>query len=292
MPETGTAVDRRLLALAALLVASGLVHLVVWLVLGGPWTGPVSWRKPFTFGLAFGVTLATVTWVTGYALLRWRGVLLGVFAAASVTEVAVITVQAWRGVPSHFNTTTPVDAAFAYTAAGGGAVIIAVTAVFAVAAFRAIPAVAPSMLLAVRAGFAAFAVALLIGAAMIAIGVVTSRTASLDAAYAATGGLKSGHAATMHGILILPVLAWLASHTGWSEAHRLRVVAIGCAGYLLAAGAVVAETALGADAWQPSQAPAASALVVLGTLALAAAGVMIVGSVHRRQDTAVRAPSC
>lgn len=280
--------DRRLYALSGLLVASGLVHLVVWLVLGGPWTGPVSWRKPFTFGLAFGVTLATVTWVTGYVPLRSRPAWLAVFAAACVAEVAVITVQAWRGVASHFNLTTPVDAAFAYTAAGGGAVIIGVTVVFTVAAWRANPAVAPSMRLAVRAGFASFAVALLIGAAMIAIGVVQSRTVSLAAAYAATGNLKSGHAATMHGILVLPVLAWLAARTGWSEARRVRLVALGCAAYLLGAGAVVVETALGVDVWSPSP---GWVPVAVGAVGLLVAGVMIVGSVRGRQDAAVPAPN-
>lgn len=272
--------DRRLYVLSGLLVASGLVHLVVWLVLGGPWTGPVSWRKPFTFGLAFGVTSATITWVTGYLTLRSRAVWLAVFAAACVAEVAVITVQAWRGVASRFNLTTPVDAAFAYTAAGGGAVIIGVTAVFAVAAFRANPAVAPSMRLAVRAGIATFAAALLIGAVMIAIGVVQSRTASLAAAYAATGNLKSGHAATMHGILVLPVLAWLAARTDWPEARRVRLVALGCAGYLVAAGAVVVETAPGVDVAVPSP---AWVPVALGAAGLLAAGVMIVGSVQRGQ---------
>ena len=30
---------------------------------------------------------------------------LGLFAAASVAEVALITMQRWRGVPSHFNET-------------------------------------------------------------------------------------------------------------------------------------------------------------------------------------------
>lgn len=183
--------DRRLYALSGLLVASGLVHLVVWLVLGGAWSGPVSGRKPFTFGLAFGVILATITWVTRYLTSRFRA--------------------GW------------------------------------LAAFRPNPALAPSMRLAVRAGFVSFAAALLIGAAMIAIGVVRSRTVSLAAAYAATGNLTSGHAATMHGMLVLPVLAWLAARTGWSESRRVRVVALGCAGYLVAAGAVVVETAVGVD---------------------------------------------
>lgn len=43
--------DRRLYALAVLLVASGLVHLVVWLVLGGPWTGrAAAFRPPASSG--------------------------------------------------------------------------------------------------------------------------------------------------------------------------------------------------------------------------------------------------
>ena len=51
-------------AVGLVLIASGLVHLVVFAVDGGPWDGPVSWRKPVTFGLSFGVTLIAVTWGT------------------------------------------------------------------------------------------------------------------------------------------------------------------------------------------------------------------------------------
>jgi hypothetical protein len=35
----------------------------VLVVTGGSWEGPVSWRKPMSFGLSFGVTLATIGWV-------------------------------------------------------------------------------------------------------------------------------------------------------------------------------------------------------------------------------------
>jgi len=41
-------------------------------VVGGPWDGPVSWRKPTTFGVAFGLTLATITWVTTFVPMRER----------------------------------------------------------------------------------------------------------------------------------------------------------------------------------------------------------------------------
>src|SRR4051812_9304080 len=53
-------------AVGLVLILSGLVHLAVFAVDGGPWYGPVSWRKPVTFGLSFGATLIAVTWVTSY----------------------------------------------------------------------------------------------------------------------------------------------------------------------------------------------------------------------------------
>src|SRR3954453_20126806 len=92
--------EGRLYALAAVLMASGVAHLGVQAVAGGPWDGPVSWRKPATFGLAFGVTLATITWLSGLVALSRRGrrMVLVAFAAASCLEVGVITLQAWRGV--------------------------------------------------------------------------------------------------------------------------------------------------------------------------------------------------
>ena len=50
---------------------------------GGLWEGPVSWRRPVTFGLAFGLTLATLSWVSAIMAGRGRDRLLGVFAAAA-----------------------------------------------------------------------------------------------------------------------------------------------------------------------------------------------------------------
>src|SRR3954468_23847697 len=95
-------VERVCYAVGAVLLLAGLFHLGVYAVRGGPWEGPVSWRKPTTFGLSFGLTLITVTWVSSYLRMRarTRAVLLGVFAADCVVEVAGITGQAWRGTPS------------------------------------------------------------------------------------------------------------------------------------------------------------------------------------------------
>jgi phosphatidylglycerophosphate synthase len=91
-------VDRGCYLLAAVLVVSGLVHVGVLLATGGSWSGPLSLRKPATFGLSFGLTLATLTWVLSL-LPRRRPVSLGLFGLACLVEVVVITVQAWRGLP-------------------------------------------------------------------------------------------------------------------------------------------------------------------------------------------------
>lgn len=268
---------------AAVLFASGLAHLAVFAVAGGPWTGPVSWRKPVTFGLSFGLTLATITWVASFLRLpgRSRDRLLMVFALACVVEVLVISVQAWRGVPSHFNLSTPLNAAMAYTAAGGGAVIIATALALTVAAFRS-PEPPASMRLALRIGFLTFLVALAIGAVMIAEGVGPARTGSQAAAYTVAVGLKPGHAATMHGILVLPALAWLLSFTTWTEARRTQIVVVACLSYLLAAGVVVSESLTGIDPLSVLAAPiVATALGVAGTITLlAAAAISIAGLIR------------
>ncbi|MGV9426311.1 hypothetical protein ACWDO7_18715 [Streptomyces sp. NPDC003656] len=221
---------------------SGLVHLVVFAVDGGPWDGPVSWRKPVTFGLSFGVTLMAVAWVTSYVRLgaRTRVVLLGVFAADCVVEVGGITLQAWRRVPSHLNMETPFDTGVSMMLAVGGGVLVVVLGVFAVASFRRRPGGPAGMALAVRSGFAILLVALASGAAMIARGVVLTRTGHQEAAYHSTAPLKPLHGVSLHAVLVLPVLAWLLSRTTASARTRWRIVAAATGCYVVAvAGAVV-----------------------------------------------------
>jgi hypothetical protein len=235
-PTTSSSTDRLCHATGLLLISSGLVHLAVFAVDGGPWDGPVSWRKPVTFGLSFGVTLIAVTWVTSYLRTgpRLRSALLGVFAADCVVEVGGITLQAWRGVPSHLDMETPFDTAVSMTLAVGGAVLVALLTVFAIASFRYRPTGPAGMALAVRAGFAILLVALASGAAMIARGVVLTRTGHQEAAYHSTGPLKPLHGVSLHAVLVLPALAWLLSRTTWSQSVRQRIVAVAVGCYAVA----------------------------------------------------------
>ncbi|MEV0323151.1 hypothetical protein ACIBKX_31025 [Streptomyces sp. NPDC050658] len=216
----------------AALVLSGLAHLLVFAVDGGPWEGPVSWRKPVTFGLSFGVTLVAVAWVTSYLRMgaRTRTALLVVFAADCVLEVGGITLQAWRGVPSHLNMETGFDSTVSMALAVGGGILVVLLSAFAIAAFRHRPTGPTGMALALRAGFAILLVALASGAAMIARGVYLTRTGHQESAYHSTAALKPLHGVSLHAVLVLPALAWLLSRTSWSERTRQRALtaAVGC----------------------------------------------------------------
>jgi hypothetical protein len=241
---SGTRPSERLCyATGAVLALSGLTHLVVFAVDGGPWDGPVSWRKPVTFGLSFGLTLIAITWVTSYLRVgtRLRTTLLVVFAADCVVEVGGITLQAWRRVPSHLNMETGFDTAVSMTLAVGGGILVVLLTVFAVAAFRNRPMGPPGMPLALRSGFAILLVALLSGAAMIARGVVLTRTGHQEAAYHSTAPLKPLHGVSLHAVLVLPTLAWLLSRTSWSDTTRQRVLHGAVACYAIAV--------LGAGVW-------------------------------------------
>jgi hypothetical protein len=225
-----------------LLIVSGLVHLTVLLAGGGSWLGPLSLRKPMVFGLSFGITLITLTWVTSFLNLRARtraGFVL-VFAAASVLETVLVTLQAWRGVPSHFNVATSFDALVTRGLAGGGVVLVLLIVAMTAVAFRPNAAVAPSLRLAVQVGFVLLCAAMASGGVMIALGMRQVFAGHAAAAYATGGALKPTHAITMHGILVLPMFARLLASAGWSEERRLTVVRQAAAAYVLLALIVAA----------------------------------------------------
>jgi hypothetical protein len=52
------------------LILVGLAHAGIWAVTGGSATGALSWRKPTTFGISFGLTTLTLGWVAGYLPVR------------------------------------------------------------------------------------------------------------------------------------------------------------------------------------------------------------------------------
>lgn len=238
----GRRVERVCYVLGLVLMASGAFHFTVFLVRGGPWEGPVSWRKPTTFGLSFGLTLIAVAWVASWLKLseRTRTLALGIFAADCFLEVGGITLQAWRHVPSHIDMQGSFNTGVSMSLAFGGMVLVVVLGRLAFAAFRGDPDAAPSMRLALRAGFATLMIGLLAGAAMIARGTSEARSGHQQQAYLDLGFLKLVHGISLHGVLVLPTLAWALSLTSWPEEKRTRTVQLAASAYGLAiAGALV-----------------------------------------------------
>lgn len=266
-------VERVALVVAAGLFTSGLVHLVVLTASGGTWLGPLSMRKAVTFGLSFGLTLATVVWATTFLRMpaKVRRALITAFTVACAVEVVLVTTQVWRHVPSHFNFESGFDTAVSMTLAAGGGVIIATAIGWTVAAFRTVAQAPPSVRLAVRFGFVGLLIALGVGAAMIATGTAAARGGSPEVAYTTAGALKPAHAVAMHAILVVPGVAWLLTFTPWPERTRLRIVAGAAAAYLVLIAVVLIESATHVSPLSPSLAAGVVSAVALG-------GVLVAGS--------------
>jgi hypothetical protein len=266
----GRRVERVAYVVGLVLFVSGLVHVGILLVTGWTWIGPVSLRKAATFGLSFGLTLPSVAWATSSLRLPARGPVLGAFIATCVVETVLISMQAWRGVPSHFNFATPFDTAVSTTLAVGGGVLILVGAACTLAAFAGAGGLAPSMALAVRTGLVVLLVAFAAGAVMVARGVVGARTGQAQLAYDTVGSLKPLHAVAMHVVLVLPALAWLLAHTAWTEARRLRLVGVAVVADAVLTAVVGYEAFVGVPPLTPP--PVLGVLSVAALVVLAATG--------------------
>jgi hypothetical protein len=277
----GRTVERAGYLVGALLLVSGGIHLAILFIGGYSWEGPLSLRKAATFGLSFGLTLISIVWVASFLQLgdRTRSVLLGAFTVTCVVETALVSLQAWRGVPSHFNVETTFDAAVARMLAAGGVVLVATIVILTVAAFRANPAVPVSLRTAIQIGFVALCGAVGVGALMIAKGMRLVFAGDPQSAYATGGMFKPTHAVTMHAILVLPMLAWLLSFANWSEQRRLGVVLLAAGGYIVVVAGVAMENFAGLTMGQMPV--ALLALLAAGTFTLLAAGLMAVRAVAR-----------
>jgi hypothetical protein len=255
------------------LVLAGLAHLAAWLVVGGAWQGPVSYRKPTTFGISFGLTTITLAWFTGWMRIsdRVRWLLIGPLAAADTSEVVWVSLQRWRGVASHFNDDTTLDNLL-FILMGGVAVAVTATIILilAVLAFTALDA-PPSMALAIRAGLLILLVGQGVGGWMIGHGLGVAETGQTDGltTFGQAGVMKVPHAVSMHAIQVLPILAWLLGFAAVAERRRLVLLRAATAGYLALVAVSLLQTAAGSAPLDVGV--AAAALCLLGVVLLGAA---------------------
>lgn len=269
-------------ACGAILVLSGVLHGAVYLVDGGPWEGPVSWRKPIVFGLSFGVTVLTLSWFLTFLRIRkatgW--VVVSVLVMASAGEVFLISMQTWRGVGSHFNESTAFDARV-FSVMGMLVALVALVSIF-VTVRSFFPLDAPqSLAWAIRTGLVIMLVSQAVGVQMIVEGSNT---------FGDAGALKVPHAVTLHAVQVLPALALLLLLGNFSERRRTRVVCLGAAGYALLIAATMLQTYAGRGLVDPSLSSSVAALLGLGLLA-ACGAITITGIVSRWRQTTTSAPA-
>ena len=113
-----------LTAVGALMLVAAVASLVGMLVDPRIITGAPAWMKPFKFAVSTAIYSLTLAWIFGY-LSDWprvRRVVGWTTAIVFVLEVALIDTQAWRGTTSHFNVSTPLNAALFFVM--GGAILL------------------------------------------------------------------------------------------------------------------------------------------------------------------------
>lgn len=228
--------------IGALFLASGLFHIGVLIATDGSLAGPISWRKPIVFGFSTGVTCIALGWVmTFLPKHRVRGWLLSsVVGFSFLVEIFLISMQQWRGVPSHFNLSTPFDTAV--FSAMGALIVLVEIAIIVLALWTFLSLNAPlSLRWAIRIGMVLLVVSQIFGNLIIQNGApkvsdpqtgeFVSEAVKSAYIFGEAGSIKAPHALTLHAVQELPLLAFLLLFTNWSEPRRLTTVIVAAAGF-------------------------------------------------------------
>lgn len=278
------------------LLATMVVHLVALAVTGGPVTGPVSLRKPATFAETGWLVCWSVALIL--PLLRARAWQVHVIGAAAVLfgvgETAIIGVQAWRGVPSHYNFTTPLDAALMRGGAAGTAGIFLLGVIVMLVAAMRSPAMAPGVRLGVVCGTLVLLAGCAVGFTMVSnnsgvfqgafgsgfgdrtTGYLGPDPATVGRQYplirpdTAGGDLVLPHAIGVHGLILLAVPAILLARTGAARQTRIVAAAAAAVGTAMTVLIVHALRRLPLHALHPA------VLALLGLCAIAYAATLLI----------------
>jgi hypothetical protein len=267
-PRYGYQLVLYLLGIAML--ASAAFHLAVFAVDGSGWWGPVSWRKPINFGFSLGMTALSIGWAQGLMprnrVLGWT--VTALVGGASVVELGLITMQTWRGVPSHFNVATTFDAAV-FTAMGisVGILTLGLLVVGVWAGFRLR---GKSALIAFATGIGLLLFASALGADLISRGVaVVEATGAVPTGVliGAAGSGKLAHAAGIHGLQVLIALELVLGARGVLGSGRIRMMTQAAIGYVIGTLAITAHAYSGRSMLEPTP-------LLLAALAISVAAVV------------------
>jgi hypothetical protein len=291
--------SRPLLLLAAGCLAVLAASVVLMLVDPRQLMGASVWLKPAKFAASIALAAATLALLLPYidlpAVGGRRAITVIVFT--SVLELAIITVQAARGVPSHFNATSALNVAlfsvmgigismftvavayvtwyalrqrFTDRALGWGIRLGLITMVAGSAIAFVMPRPTPAQLANMRAGHAPA----MVGAH--AVGVADGGPGLPVTRWSTEGGdLRVPHFIGIHALQLLPLVGWRlgrrgrGSAAGAARAARLTVVA--SAGVIGLVVVTLVQALRGIPVLAPDMFTLATAVAVLAGCALGAA---------------------
>jgi hypothetical protein len=288
----GSGAQRWLFSVGTLLVVVGIAHLVPAAVGDRPWQGPISFRKPFLFGVSFGLSCVTLGWMLAYLRVgrRWAVALTAMLGAGAVVEVAAVSLQAFRGVPSHFNVTTGAFNAAVFSVMGLAVTFIAAAILAAsVWSFTHLEAPAP-LALGIRAGLLLLLASQALGGQMIVHGLeqVAAQSGQEPNVFGAAGQLKVPHAVTVHAAQVLPGIAWLLGFSRWPGRSAVGVTAAAVAGYASLTAVAALQTFSGRA--PVDLLPTSGALLLVAAVLLGGAGAATVVALRTRGRPPVAAP--
>lgn len=216
---TNVSIDRVLLGAGVLHLMAVIPALVLMQVDDRTLLGIGVWIKPTKFLLSIGIYLVTLAWMLPRVEVGrfTRGALRWVFVVSMIGESSLIGMQAWRGVASHFNDTTPFDAAV-FNAMGGliAANTLAAFALLVAFLFAPRPTLPRAVLSGIRFGLLLFLVASGVGGMMVgqnahAVGVADGGPGLPFVNWSTEGGdLRIAHFVGLHALQGLPLLGWIA----------------------------------------------------------------------------------
>lgn len=245
-----TGAERMLVLAGVVLIASGALHGILAAAAGWSFEGPTSARKPALFGLATGVTLASLGWVDGLLRgTRRAGPLPAVLAAAALVEVGIITLQFWRGVESHFNHAGGLDSALAWGIEGCAVLLTASIAIYVgwtclveVPSDRPWHGASPAMRLAVRFGLLSLLAGCLFGLFMVGYGQQALAAGASPRTFGEAGVLKFVHGTPLHAIQVMPLTVWILELGSFDRRAVYRSTALGMGSYVAFYGYTAAQT--------------------------------------------------
>ncbi|MCP4478003.1 MAG: hypothetical protein GY818_07935 [Planctomycetaceae bacterium] len=207
-----------------LLISLGVFHILVWLVVGGVWEGPLSLRKPILFGISTGVTLISVASIFDRLRpARYDSLIIRILSVSLVLEVLLITFQQWRGQASHFNHDSFLNTSIEYAMT---TLIVVATVILAQIAFRAFNFLntARDLQIANRAGLAFLIISCLIGFFILWNGNKQVLAGQDPSTYGKAGVAKFPHGIAIHSLQFFPLLCYLLAKIGLGVKKRIGIL--------------------------------------------------------------------